>query len=99
MQIKADVLGRPLARLVVNEPGLIGAASLAALGTGLAPDLQTAQKALARLEPPVDPDPTKRALYDDLFGLYTRAITANAPLNADLLALASRQEGPSGNGG
>lgn len=91
LQIKADVLGRPLARLSVNEPGLVGTAALAALGAGLAPDLRSAQQTLARFEPPVDPDPAKRALYDDLFGLYTRAITANASLNADLLALASRQ--------
>lgn len=92
MQIKADVLGRPMARLAVNEPGIIGAASLAALGAGLAPDLRAAQAALARLEPPVAPSPARRALYDDLFGLYTRAIAANAPLNAELLALASRQQ-------
>jgi xylulokinase len=98
LQIKADVLGRPLARLSVNEPGLVGAAALAALGAGLAPDLQSAQQTLARFEPPVTPDPSKRALYDDLFGLYTRAIAANAALNADLLALASRQDSQPGNG-
>lgn len=98
MQIKADVLGRPLARLSVNEPGLIGAAALAALGAGLAPDLQSAQQMLARFEPPVAPDPAKRGLYDDLFGLYTRAIAANAGLNADLLALAARQDSQPGNG-
>ncbi len=98
MQIKADVLGRPLARLSVNEPGLVGAAALAALGAGLAPDLQAAQQTLARFEAPMAPDPSKRALYDDLFGLYTRAISANAALNADLLALASRQDSRPGNG-
>jgi hypothetical protein len=37
-------------------------------------------------------------LYDDLFGLYTRAIAANASLNAELLKLASRQERRPGNG-
>jgi xylulokinase len=98
MQIKADVLGRPLARLSVNEPGLVGAAALAAFGTGLAPDLRGAQQAIARLELPVAPDPARRALYDDLFGLYTRAIAANASLNAELLKLASRQERRPGNG-
>ena len=41
-----------------------------------------------RLGPPVMPDPAQRGLYDDLFGLYTRAIAANADLNADLLRLA-----------
>ena len=38
----------------------------------------------------VAPDRALAGLYDDLFGLYTRAIAANAELNADLLALAMR---------
>jgi hypothetical protein len=37
-------------------------------------------------------------LYDDLFGIYTGAITANAALNASLLALAARQATAPGNG-
>jgi xylulokinase len=97
LQIKADVLGRPLVRLTVNEPGLIGAAGLAALGAGIVPDLHSAQQTLARFEPPVAPDPAKRTLYDDLFGIYTGAITANAALNASLLALAARQAIAPGN--
>jgi xylulokinase len=98
LQIKADVLGRPLARLSINEPGLIGAAALAALGAGLVPDLRSAQQSLAQFEPPVAPDPAKRTLYDDLFGIYTDAITANAALNARLLALASHQSDEARNG-
>jgi len=98
LQIKADVLGRPLARLSVNEPGLIGAAALAALGAGLVPGLRSAQQSLAKFEPPVAPDPAKRTLYDDLFGVYTDAITANAALNARLLTLASHQSDEARNG-
>jgi sugar (pentulose or hexulose) kinase len=96
-QIRADVLGRPLARLQVNEPGLLGAAALAARGAGLFDTLAKAQQALARFEAPVLPDAARRGLYDDLFGLYTRAITANASLNAELLALAAQGSGLSEN--
>ena len=91
-QIRADVLGRPLLRLTVNEVAVLGAAAIAAKGVGLFPSLAAAQQALVRVGPAVMPDPALRGLYDDLFGLYTRAITANASLNADLLGLAKSSE-------
>lgn len=87
-QIKADIIGRPLRPLAVNEPGLLGAAALAAMGAGLVPDLAAAHAALVRHLPPVLPDPGRRALYDDIFGLYVEAISATAPLHARLLARA-----------
>jgi len=96
MQIRANVLNRPLRRLQVNEPGLLGAAALAARGAGLFASLAQAQHQMVHYGPPLLPDPAMRGLYDDLFGLYTRAITANSSLNAELLALANR--GPSESG-
>lgn len=95
-QVRADVLGRPLALLEVNEPALLGVAALAARGTGLFASLAEAHRAMVRIRATVDPDPAVRGLFDDLFGLYTRAIDANAAINADLLALAARtaQDGP-----
>lgn len=87
-QIKADIMGRPMRPLAVNEPGLLGAAALAALGAGLVPNLAAAHAALVRHLAPVLPDPGRRALYDDLFGIYTDAIAANAPIHARLLARA-----------
>jgi xylulokinase len=87
-QIRANVLGRPMQRVTVNDVAVLGAAALAARGAGLFDTLAAAQTALMRLGPPVMPDPAQRGLYDDLFGLYTRAIAANADLNADLLRLA-----------
>ena len=43
------------------------------------------------------PDAARRGLYDDRLGLYVRAITANASLNAELLALATQASGQSEN--
>jgi len=90
MQIRANVLNRPLKRLQVNEPGLIGAAALAARGVGLFATLAEAQRETVRFGPAILPDSAMHTLYDELFGLYTRAIAANADLNAELLALATR---------
>jgi xylulokinase len=89
-QIRADVLNRPMARLQINEPGLLGAALLAANGAGFFSSLDQAHRAMVHHLPETLPDPSRKALYDDLFGLYTRAIEANAALNAELVTLASR---------
>lgn len=83
-QIKADVMGRPMVPLKVNEPGILGAAALAAKGAGLFPTLDAAHRALVARGTPVLPDPARAALYDDLFGLYTEAIATNASLHARL---------------
>ncbi len=97
-QIRANVLGRPLTALEVNEPTLLGVAALAAHGTGHFTSLAAAHRAMVRHGLTVTPDPAQTALYDDLFGLYTRAIAANADLNADLLVLATRAPHLSENG-
>ena len=97
MQIRANVLHRPMQRLQVNEPGLLGAAALAARGAGLFASLAEAQREMIRFDSAVQPDPATHGLYDELFGLYTRAIAANATLNAELLALATRSPGVSEN--
>lgn len=89
-QIRADVLGVPLHRLAFNEPGILGAVALAALGQGLYPDLDSASRALVRRDRRYDPDPARRALYDDLFALYQDTITATAPLSARLLAIGAK---------
>ncbi|MES2143037.1 MAG: FGGY-family carbohydrate kinase [Pseudomonadota bacterium] len=90
-QIRADVLDRSMRRLAVNEPALLGAAALAAHGAGHFASLSDAHRAMVRYGPEIAPDPARRGLYDDLFGLYLRAIDANAALNAELVALSGRE--------
>jgi ribulose kinase len=51
---------------------------IAAVGVGLQPDLAAAQGAMARYGRTVEPDPARRALYDDLHGIYVDAIAAAA---------------------
>ena len=87
-RIKADVMGRPLRPLRVNEPGILGAAALAAKGAGLFPDLAAAHAAIVARADPILPDPKRVAMYDDLFGIYTDAIATNAALHARMVARA-----------
>lgn len=97
-QVRANVLARPLERLMVNEPGLLGAAALAAHGTGHFASLDEAHRAMVRYGATIAPDAAWVGFYDDLFGLYTRAIAQNAEINAELLALAARLPVPGGTG-
>ncbi len=83
-QIRADVLGRQLTRLAVNEPGLMGAVCLAGVGGGVFDTLSDAHDAFVSYDKTWEPDQSRRALYDDLFGLYLQAIETNADLQACL---------------
>lgn len=79
-QIRADILGLPLRRLAVNEPGIVGAACLAAYGAGDFSSLEEAHSAFARYDRTWEPDPTRVAFYDELFAAYKEAI----PLAANI---------------
>ena len=74
MQIKADVLGRPLDVLAFQETGSLGAALLAGLGSGIYSSFEevgrVARKAVGTQR--LDPDASGKARYDDLFGLYRK---------------------------
>lgn len=74
-QIRTDVLGVPLQPIAAREPGVMGVAMLAAVGAGMHATLDAAWSATARLGTLVEPNPGMAACYDDLFGIYTDAIT------------------------
>ena len=86
-QIRADVVGRPMTRLAVNAPVVLGAVAMAAVGAGHVATLAEAQAAVARYDKVWTPDPGKRGLYDQLFGLYLEAVAANAGIGRKLALL------------
>ena len=86
-QIRADVLGRRLERLETVDTGLVGAACLAAVASGQAPDLTAAQAPFRRIDRVWEPDPARRGAYDDLFGLYLEAVGTLETLQGRLSAL------------
>ena len=85
-QIRANVVNRPLRRLAVNEPVVLGAVALAACAAGLGTLAET-QGSLARHDTVWHPDPATRGLYDDLFGIYLEATAANADIGRKLALL------------
>ena len=85
-QIHADVLGIEL-RPVRGHPGAsLGAAVIAAIGVGALDDWSDAARFVS-LDPPVVPDPARRAAYDDAYPMWRDLGTATAPISH---AMASR---------
>jgi xylulokinase len=78
-QMKADVLGRPVRQPAVLEGGVLGAALLAAVGTGEYSDIAEAAARMVRVVRTWRPG-RGRARYDTLYGLYRELTLALAPL-------------------
>lgn len=74
---KADVTGRPVRAVEVEEATALGAALLAAVAADFFTDLTEAVRACVRLaDEPLQPNPDNRALYDDAYGRYRELFDA-----------------------
>ena len=79
-QIRANILGRPHAIAARADTCAIGAAMLAAVASGVAPDLASL---VAVLPPPavtIDPDPRTRAVHDEAYARHIALFEALRPL-------------------
>ncbi|HVR84577.1 MAG TPA: FGGY-family carbohydrate kinase [Planctomycetota bacterium] len=70
MQLKADLLGKPVHAMRVSEAVCLGAAILAGAGTGRYPSAQEASLRLSKIERTYRPDPRKSAVYAERFRRY-----------------------------
>lgn len=85
-QIRADFLNAELRVLASGEPGVLGAAMLAAVGAGHYQSIAEAVGALATYDRVYTPAPETRSRTDALYGLYREAIQANADMGKRLAA-------------
>ena len=79
MQIIADITGYQVYTIAENVEAALGAALLAALGTGLI-SRETAQRGWVTLVPRSRPQPDASATYRRVFGVYRDAYPALRPL-------------------
>ena len=81
LQMKADVTGRPIRRVVHPESTALGAVMIAAVAAGTFTTLDEAAGALVRLADEVyEPDRGTRAAYADAYGTYRALYDAVEPL-------------------
>jgi len=71
-QIKCDVLGLPVSVPRVREAALLGAAILAAAGSGLQPDIVSGVDGMSGIEETLAPDAARHALYSEQYAIYRR---------------------------
>jgi xylulokinase len=83
-QVKADVIGLPVAVPRVLETGVLGSAILGAVGVGAYPDLRTAIGAMTAIEARFEARAEHRATYDAAFRAYVGLYPATAPILHEL---------------
>jgi xylulokinase len=80
LQIKADVLQRPIVALSETEFACIGAATLAGIGANVFTDLRAAFEALAVPQRHIEPQTANAALYEQHYHDYQQLYAALMPL-------------------
>ncbi len=83
-QIRADVLKTDIVLLESHEVSCLGASMLAAVGVGFYPDTAAAASAMSRETAVVEPDASKFAYYDELFGCFKQEYEANRTIYKSL---------------
>src|SRR5262249_46364126 len=63
-QIRADITGLPVERSAVTDSSAVGAAILAAVAVGHAPDVVSAASAATAIAETIEPQPQHRRVYD-----------------------------------
>lgn len=84
-QIRADVLGRSLARVATPQAGAMGALVMGGVAADILPDLVTATRALVQVDYVFNPDDKAADRATRRFALYRALYQATAPVNAALL--------------
>jgi xylulokinase len=79
-QIKADVLGVPVAVPEVPETAVLGAAIIAAQGIGWHAETLDAMRSMVRIDHRLEPNLANRAVYDTLFAAYVDLWPAISPV-------------------
>lgn len=70
LQVKADIMGKPVAVPAVSEAGCLGCAILAGAATGVYSSIREAANTLARVKETFDPNPENQKIYDERFAWY-----------------------------
>jgi xylulokinase len=79
-QVKADITGFRVLVPAVLETAVLGSAMLGAVAVGATTDVESAIRAMTRIDAALEPRPEHRATYDRLYAAYTGLYPAVAPV-------------------
>ncbi len=86
MQIKADILNRPISSLSAKEVGACGTCMLVGVGIGLYSDLDEAKEVFVKEKTTCLPSGANSEIYDKYFKAYRSLYSAVRPIVGDLKA-------------
>ncbi len=81
LQIRADILGKPIRTLVFEDASLLGAAILASWGVACFSDLDEAVKTMVKGKELIEPNLTLHDFYTERFQLYKQIYPALKDIN------------------
>ncbi len=84
MQIKADILGRPITSVCAKEVGACGTCMLVGVAIGIYNDLHEAKKYFVKENKTVEPNGEKSEIYAKYFGAYKQIYSAVRPIVKEL---------------
>ena len=94
-QIQADIYGRPVHLVNTTDPSPLGAALLAGVGTEVYSDIEEAAETAVNVTTRIEPEPSRRKIYDQLFQLFKEIygqLRPSFPRLEDLAAKAETEE-------
>jgi xylulokinase len=74
LQLSADILGQPIAQVAVSECGVLGAAILAGVGSGVFSSAVETARRVVRVNRVFEPRPEKYSFYQERLGLYKQLV-------------------------
>lgn len=84
-RIRANSLGRPLARVAVTDAGAMGALAMGGVACGSFRDIGAATQDLVPIAQVFEPDPTYASIANARFSQFCELYRATAPISAALL--------------
>jgi xylulokinase len=82
LQVKADILNRPVQSPRVKHASALGAAMLAGLGIGTFSSLAEAKKSMVHIEEEYTPNPEKAEAYHKRYDIYRNVYPALRQIHA-----------------
>ena len=76
LQIKADIMNRPVSTLAINEAGTLGVVMLAGIAAGIYRDADEACRLLVNEKHHFEPDPSRIERYEENYQRYKRLYPA-----------------------